>query len=114
MPTLIDEGSISCNSAAESLLGTVCRIKRVIWIAVSIVFLAGYTVMFSQWWHKSPRYTKLVAGKPVEYLEFHYNSFSWRTRVIWIPALWCAKSMGGYHELGFAAAYEHSMVLYAR
>jgi hypothetical protein len=87
---------------------------RVIIPLALLVLLMAYTAAFWHWWQQSRRYTRLAGGKPVEYVEFHYNWFSWHTRPLWVPALWTAERIGGYHELGFAAGYEESAILYAR
>ena len=86
-------------------------------VIITILLLPAfvtYVATFARWWHQGQRYSKSVAGKQVEYLEFHYTWFSWHTRPVWIPALWLSAHLGGYHEAGFAAAYEDSMILYAR
>ncbi len=81
---------------------------------IVFVLLTIYFLTFSCWWGQSRRYTKTVGGKQVQYLEFHYNAVSWHTRLLWAPALWLAEHLHGYHEVGFAAAYEDSVILYAK
>jgi hypothetical protein len=83
-------------------------------LVASVLVLVIYIATFAQWWQRGPRYTKTVAGRQVEYKEFHYTWFSWHTRLLWSPSLWIAARFSGYHKLAVATAFKDSVILYAR
>ena len=83
--------------------------------ATVLVLLLLYVGTFSYWWLSSPaRQVTTKDGRQVRVVEFQFNKVSWYTQIIWIPAFWFMEHVVGYGEPGFAAAYEHSVLLYVR
>jgi hypothetical protein len=53
-------------------------------------------------------------GKRVRIVEFQYNTLSFHTGVLWVPAFWFMEHVYGYQPGGYAAMFEHSIQLYAK
>ena len=85
------------------------------WICLGVVLaVVAYTATFSYWWCTSPVEKGIAGGREVQYLQFHFNAFSWHTAIIWTPAFWCMKHVFGYELISFAAMGKDSIVEYAK
>ena len=82
---------------------------------VVLVLLAIYIGTFSYWWLRSPVKTMTTkSGRQMRVVEFQFNKVSWPTYTIWVPAFWFMEHVCGYHEAGFMAMYDQSVLRYAK
>jgi hypothetical protein len=89
------------------------RLKIAAAVALIVLF-ASYVGTFSYWWFGSPAKVVPWKGKQVRIVEFHFNSFSWDTYDMWIPAFWFVEHICGYKRAGFAAMYQDSIQYYEK
>lgn len=76
--------------------------------------LAIYTGTFSFWWLRSPARLEMFQGRRVHIVEFQFNSVSWRTESVWVPAFWFMEHVYGYEPDGFVAMGDDSVLTYSK
>jgi hypothetical protein len=89
------------------------RRKAKISATILLCVLITYALVFTVFWKRSPRSFIATPTGPVEYVEFHYSPFVWKTDLLWTPAFWCVENCG-YEFVAYAAAGEESIVIYAK
>jgi hypothetical protein len=89
--------------------------RHILIAAVTVAVLAViYAVTFACLWLRSPSYTTYENGTQFRVVEYQFNSFSWRTRVLWIPALRFMEAVVGYRNVGERIGGKQSKILFAR
>ena len=83
-------------------------------LIVFLVLFVGYVGTFSYWWLHSPTKELTIRGERVHEVQFTFNSISWHTQIIWLPAFWFMEHVCGYERVGFIAMYEHSIMVYSK
>jgi hypothetical protein len=80
----------------------------------SASMLAIYIGVFSYWWFQSPVTSRTLGGKEVRIVQFHFNTLSWHTQLLWQPAFWFVERVSGYERGGYVALEENSVIEYLR
>jgi hypothetical protein len=88
--------------------------------AVTLLFilLAGialYVASFSYIWLRNGSYAGVsVSGKQCRYVDFKYDKFTARTAILWRPGLWFMEHVCGYEDTAEIAAYDETVIFYAK
>jgi len=92
------------------------RRRRIIQTFVAfLVLLAIYVGTFSYWWLRSPARTlTLKDGQQIYEVRFTFNSLSYHTAYIWLPAFWFMEHVRGYEYVGLIAMYDQSIYIYSK
>jgi hypothetical protein len=79
------------------------------------VLVIGYIGTFSYLWLRSPSYVGTsVQGWQCKYVDFHFDNFSYRTRVLWIPAFWFMEKVCGYEDTAEVLAGPGTIIYYGK
>jgi hypothetical protein len=73
-----------------------------------------YAGTFAFLWLRNPSYSRVVDGAEYRVVEYHFNRFSWSTRLVWAPGLLFMEHVVGYKDIAEVAAYDQSVITYAR
>ena len=81
-------------------------------VAAFLVAFALYVGTFSYWWLSAPSKIVNWRGQRVRFVDFQFNTFSWHTEIMWLPAFWFVEHVCGYEPGGFAAMHEQSVQVF--
>jgi len=85
------------------------------WICLALLAtVLVYSATFTYKWRTSPVEKRLVAGREICYVQFHFNAFFWRTQILWSPAFWFVEHVCGYEFVSYIPLEQDSIVEYAK
>src|SRR5690242_7883648 len=84
-------------------------------LVLSLVCIVSFVAIFSYIWLRNGSYTGIsVSGKQCRYVDFRYDRFTARTAILWRPGLWFMEHVCGYEDTAEIAAYEKTVIFYAK